>query len=237
VPTPAVPPRPAEAPGTEKPGDKNDGGVKLPPPARPEPTPTVPPRPAQTPAAKPADVKKTDASPPGTTAARQSTPPIQLPPALGSAAGQPAPSSPPADPSASLDLNDPVRQGLSAIHYIDASGSAVPVYHFTSIPPAGSGTAASKQHFCTISEQEKYKLIDSQSKLWKYEGIAFFAYAEGQQPPGSRPVHRFWSQSLNRYFFTMDEAQKQLLIDKLANVWKYEGVAWYAPPIKASPKK
>jgi len=28
----------------------------------------------------------------------------------------------------------------------------------------------------------------------------------------------------------MDETQKQLLIDKLAKTWTYQGIAWYAPP-------
>jgi hypothetical protein len=35
----------------------------------------------------------------------------------------------------------------------------------------------------------------------------------------------------------MDEAQKQMLVDKLAATWKYEGVAWYAPSVKTSDKK
>ena len=134
-------------------------------------------------------------------------------------------------------LDDPVRQGLSANLYLDASGSAVPVYHFTSVSSTPGGAADSKRHFCTIDEQEKYKLIDTQPSTWKYEGIAFFAYAEGRQPPGARPVHRFWSQSLNRYFFTMDEAQKQMLIDTLAKVWLYQGIGWYAPAVKTSEKK
>jgi hypothetical protein len=186
--------------------------------------------------ANPADVKKTDTSRPNTPAAKQSSPPAQPSPPRSGTADKPA-ASPAADPNAPIDLNDPVRQGLSANLYLDASGNAAPVYHFTSIPSTGSGAADSKQHFCTISEEEKYKLIDGQSKVWKYEGIAFFAYAEGHQPPGARSIYRFWSQSLNRYFFTMDDAQKQMLLDKLAKVWKYEGVAWYAPPIKASGKK
>jgi hypothetical protein len=174
---------------------------------------------------------------PGSTPAqRPALPGSDQPQPSASGAGKPPKPPAPADANAPLDLNDLVRQGLAADLYLEASGSAVPVYHFTSISPP-DGAAGPKQHFCTISEQEKYKLIDNQSKAWKYEGIAFFAYAEGRQPPGARPVYRFWSQSLNRYFFTMDEAQKQMLIDKLAQTWKYEGLAWYAPPLKTSDKK
>jgi hypothetical protein len=133
-------------------------------------------------------------------------------------------------------LNDPAAQGLTEDLYQDVTGNAaVPVYHFTSIAPPGS--MAPKQHFCTISEEEKHKLIDTQSSTWKYEGIAFFAYAEGSQPPGARPVYRFWSQRLNRYFFTMDESLKQALTDKFKDLWQYQAIAWYAPPVKPSNKK
>jgi hypothetical protein len=147
------------------------------------------------------------------------------------------------DPNIPLDLNDPIRQGLAANLYLDAGQQAVPVYHFTSTAPApgeqkGAATSPdTKQHFCTIDEQEKYKLIDTQSDVWKYDGIAFFAYPEGHQPPGARPVYRFWSQRLNRYFFTMDENLKQILTGRLANAWRYDGIAWYAPAAKPSGSK
>jgi hypothetical protein len=147
------------------------------------------------------------------------------------------------DPNIPLDLHDPIRQGLAANLYLDAGQQAVPVYHFTSIAPApgaqqGAATSPdTRQHFCTIDEQEKYKLIDTQSDVWKYDGIAFFAYPEGHQPPGARPVYRFWSQRLNRYFFTMDENLKQILTGQLANVWRYDGIAWYAPAVKTGDKQ
>lgn len=147
---------------------------------------------------------------------------------LTSRSGTTAKPAPATEPNSPVDLNDLVRQGLAADLYLDASQHAVPVYHFTSV--------SSTRHFCTISEEEKYRLIDSKPAIWKYEGIAFFAYPEGYQPPGSRPVYRFRSESLNRYFFTLDEAQKQLLVDKFAKDWKYEGIAWYAPPVKTGKK-
>jgi hypothetical protein len=194
---------------------ESPAGVTKPGPSRPD-TPAAKPTPEaaqQTPTA----AKQTPETAKSTPAAAKQTPTATKPRA--------------ADPNAPLDWNDLVGQGLAADLYMDASGSAVPVYHFTSVSAAGP-----KRHFCTISEEEKYKLIDTQSKVWKYESIAFFAYPEGRQPAGARPVYRFWSQSLNRYFFTMDEAQKQMIIDKLADTWKYEGIAWYAPPLKASKK-
>ncbi|MBP7050009.1 MAG: hypothetical protein KBE65_03250 [Phycisphaerae bacterium] len=128
-----------------------------------------------------------------------------------------------------LDLESPANQGYAPSIYMGVIENASPVYHFVS--------TTSKRHFCTIDEQEKYKLLDQQPSVWKYQGIAFFAYAEGHQPKDARPVYRFWSDSLSQYFYTMDESTKDLLIEELASVWKYEGVAWYAPAIKKPEQK
>jgi hypothetical protein len=184
----------------------------------------------------PADITKPGPSRPDTPAAKPAPEAAKPIPEVTKQTPEAAkPAKPPAtDPNAPLDLNDLVRQGLAADLYMDASGNAVPVYHFTSVTPPGAAPGP-KRHFCTISEEEKYKLIDTQSKVWKYESIAFFAYPEGRQPPGARPVYRFWSQN-HGYFFTMDEAQKQMIIDKLGQTWTFQGIAWYAPPLKAGKK-
>ena len=123
-----------------------------------------------------------------------------------------------------VNPGDPASQGIAPDLYMDVADNAAPVYHFTS--------ATSTRHFCTISEEEKYDLIDNHSDIWTYEGIAFFAYPEGRQPADARPVHRFWSSDVGRHLYTMDEGQKQLLVELFPHVWKYEGVAWYAPPAK-----
>ena len=39
------------------------------------------------------------------------------------------------------------------------------------------------------------------------------------------PVYRFRSPATSRYFYTMNEAEKEKLINKYSNVWTYEGVA------------
>ena len=83
-------------------------------------------------------------------------------------------------------------------------------------------------HFYTIREGEKDKLIKEYLKVWEFEGPAFYAHPEGLHSPESRPVYRFWSDSLGRHFFTANESEKQKLLEQLADVWVYEGVAWYA---------
>ncbi len=135
-----------------------------------------------------------------------------------------------ADPNKpAIDLENPMSQGFAPSIYMGVIENAAPVYHFVS--------TTSKRHFCTISEEEKYELLDHHADAWKYQGIAFFAYPEGRQPKDARPVYRFWSESLNQYFYTMDETTKEMAIKDLSNVWKFEGAAWYAPPVKQPEQK
>ena len=102
----------------------------------------------------------------------------------------------------------------------DAEPGLLPVYRFWS--------PVLVAHFYTTSESEKQKLIDNYSHVWTYEGIAFYAYPEGQQPQDAKPVYRFWSPVLETHFYTMSETEKNKLIDNYSHVWTYEGVAWYA---------
>ena len=153
-------------------------------------------------------------------------------------AARTGPAAEPAKPSAAtaaepnkpvLNLESAASQGFAPSIYMGVIENASPVYDFVS--------TITKRHFCTISEEEKYKLLDERPSLWKYQGIAFFAYAEGNQPKDARPVYRFWSESLGQYFYTLDEVTKDMIIKDLSNVWKYQGIAWYAPPIRQPGQK
>jgi hypothetical protein len=64
--------------------------------------------------------------------------------------------------------------------------------------------------------------------VWTYEGIAFYAYPEGQQPGDVEPVYRFWSPVLGTHFYTISETEKNKLVDNYPDVWTYEGIVWYA---------
>ena len=44
------------------------------------------------------------------------------------------------------------------------------------------------------------------------------------------PVHRFWSNTLSRHFYTTKESEKQKLVNIYSHVWTYEDVAYYARP-------
>ncbi len=86
----------------------------------------------------------------------------------------------------------------------------------------------SGEHLYTIQEREKTKLLSDSANTWGSEGIAFYAYAEDSHPADTRPVYRFWAATPGEHFYTMDETERDALITKHANVWTYEGIAWYA---------
>jgi len=112
-------------------------------------------------------------------------------------------------------------EGAAFRAYRDASQSALkPVYRFW------SGTLGG--HFYTIDEAEKLRIIKEYPHAWTYEGVAFHAYPEGQQPAWASPVHRFWAAGRGAHFYTIDEAEKDRILDKYSHVWVYEGIAWYA---------
>jgi hypothetical protein len=115
-------------------------------------------------------------------------------------------------------------EGVAYYAFADSTEHGVkPVYRFWS--PVNSC------HFYTISEAERDYLIRDWAGVWTFEGVAFYAYPEGSQPAGTLPVYRFWSPLNSCHFYTIDEAEKQFIIDTYpANVWTFEGVAWYAYP-------
>ena len=113
-----------------------------------------------------------------------------------------------------------VGDGGAILHYGVADQSAV--YRFWS--------DANRSHFFTISEDEKeYVIITYPEHMWHYEGIAWFAYKEGEQPGNASPVHRFWSDVNQAHFYTINEEEKEYVIATYPeNEWYYEGIAFYA---------
>lgn len=91
-------------------------------------------------------------------------------------------------------------------------------------------------HFYTISETEKDKLITQYAHIWTFEGTAFYAYPEGSQPAGTRPVYRFMSESLGGHFYTISETEKDNLIANYSHVWTFEGTAFHAYPEGSEPE-
>jgi len=110
-------------------------------------------------------------------------------------------------------------------YYVPSDGNtpgSLPVYRFWS--------QSASAHFYTISEAEKDGLIRDFPHVWAFEGTAFYAYPEGAQPAGTSPVYRFWSDASSSHFYTISEAERDILVRDFPHVWTLEGIAWYAYP-------
>jgi hypothetical protein len=98
--------------------------------------------------------------------------------------------------------------------------------------PAVSGVyrfARPDRHFYTICKTERDELIQGGADAGKYEGLAFYAFApEGERPPDVLPVYRLWSARSRAHFFTLEEAEKNRLLQDLTGGWTCEGIAFYA---------
>jgi len=86
-------------------------------------------------------------------------------------------------------------------------------------------------HFFTASQDEanyvKAKVI-SDSWPFNYEGVAFNVYANDPTPnsQGSEiAVHRFYSPSLNRHFYTANQTEFDEI--RLTGKWNYEGIGFW----------
>ncbi|MDM8543771.1 FG-GAP-like repeat-containing protein [Desulfococcaceae bacterium HSG9] len=83
-------------------------------------------------------------------------------------------------------------------------------------------------HLFTTDENEKEHLIANAADVWRYEGPAFYVPTDYQD--GMLPVHRFYSENLKVHLFTVDENEKASLIANAAEIWRYEGIAYYVFP-------
>lgn len=110
---------------------------------------------------------------------------------------------------------------VQSLDFIETEG-ACPVYRFWA--------PGNNAHFYTISEDEKNNLLANYPDYWKLEGVAFYAYPEGRQPAGSKPVYRFWSPVGQEHFYTTVTAERDNLVAKYSHYWTLEGVAFYVDP-------
>ena len=59
----------------------------------------------------------------------------------------------------------------------------------------------------------------------------FYAYPEGSEPAGTVPVYRFSKAGDGSYFYTVNEIERDWLLKEHADVYTYEGIAFYAYPL------
>lgn len=97
----------------------------------------------------------------------------------------------------------------------------VPLYRFYS---STRGT-----HLFTASPAEKLFIeTNYPSAVWKYEGIAFWAYPRDHT--GSDPIYRFFSPVNNAHFFTSSSNEADYIRRTFPlSAWTYEGIAFRIP--------
>ncbi len=83
-------------------------------------------------------------------------------------------------------------------------------------------------HFYTASYKERNQVISNYDNfVWTYEGVAFKIITDDNDITSA--VYRFWSDKNQSHFYTMNEKEKNNVINNYPdNVWRYEGIAYYA---------
>jgi hypothetical protein len=86
-------------------------------------------------------------------------------------------------------------------------------------------------HFYTISESEKAYVLATYANTWAYEGTVFQAseLSGGTCASGLSPVYRFWSDPLQRHFYTISTTERDYVMANYPNTWNnYEGAVYCA---------
>ena len=91
------------------------------------------------------------------------------------------------------------------------------------------------RHLYTMVKEEVTELTNQLLDRWAYEGVAFYAYPAGQQPPNALPVYCLRSDGPDSRFFTMNESEKRGLLNVYGNVWSDAGPGFYAFPQDSAP--
>lgn len=121
-----------------------------------------------------------------------------------------------------------VRANMSKVYrYEGVSFSAssanrselTPVYRFYNF---NAGT-----HFYTTSSTEASRVRSSMSKIYRYEGIAYFANTANS---GSNlvTVYRFYNKATGTHFYTASSSERDRLRSKHTDVYRYETTAYGA---------
>ena len=97
-----------------------------------------------------------------------------------------------------------------------AGNSVSPVYRFYN---TSTGT-----HFYTISPAERNSII-ARLPQYSFEGTAW--YASPSPTSGLIPLFRFYNKRTDTHFYTASAEEKDSVIARLADVYNFEGIAYY----------
>lgn len=103
---------------------------------------------------------------------------------------------------------------------LDSYGNS-PVYRFYN--------KASGGHFFTISEAEAEYVATNLYDTFNFEGAGF--YTQATESADLSPVFRFFNTNSGGHFFTINEAERDYVIENLSDSLNYEGTGFYASEI------
>ena len=137
-----------------------------------------------------------------------------------------------AEKNAVLANSDVVKNNIGEWPYVFQGSTFEAAHSYTgSVGVHRFYNTQTGHHFFTVNQQEvNYIKNMSASGAWPflYEDIRFNVYATDPTPSfkGQEiPVYRFYSESLNRHFFTSDLTEVNLI--KTTGIWTSEGIAFY----------
>ncbi|WP_424447369.1 peptidoglycan DD-metalloendopeptidase family protein [Microbacterium arborescens] len=104
---------------------------------------------------------------------------------------------------------------------VTSATDATPVYRFWS--------ASNDKHFWTADAAERDNVVARWPHIWTLEGPAYSAFTS--PAPGTVPLYRFWNRLLDGHFYTANTAERDDVIARWSDTWKYEGVAFYVYPV------
>lgn len=93
-----------------------------------------------------------------------------------------------------------------------------------------------QRHFYTIDAEERDTVVRTMSDVWNiYEGPRYCA-VDNAAPQitdyAKAPIYRFWSDSKLAHFYTIDESERNTVINTLTKEWNvYEGPRYFAYPL------
>ena len=83
-------------------------------------------------------------------------------------------------------------------------------------------------HFYTASETEKNTVLNTLGDIYQYDGVV--TYISLTPEAGTQPVYRFYNFKKGVHFYTASLAERNMVVAKLGETFRYEGIAYHFQP-------
>ena len=132
-------------------------------------------------------------------------------------------------------FNDDGQLGAGAIEQVQNLTSDE-ILDYTTSQPIAEGSTVYRffnpgigVHFYTASAEERDAVQENLSDIYDFEGASYVGAPHDQdadEVTGAKPVYRFFNTSTGVHLYTINEAERDSIIDNLPN-YNFEGVAYY----------